>query len=505
MNSTDLLLYVDNLTKRFPQVTAVDCVSLEIARGEIHCLLGENGAGKTTLAECIYGYLRPDSGRLIYKGKPVDITSPKEAIGYGIGMVHQHFVLVEPLSVIENIVLGVEGAGIRLQLEEAEERLRRLCQDYGLELDLHAKIWQLSVGQQQWVEILKTLFVGADLLIFDEPTAVLTPQEAANLFIVLQRMKKSGLSILLITHKLREVMDVSDRVTVLRKGRWITTQKTRDVSREELARLMVGREVNLRIERPEQQHGNVILEVENLTARNDFGRQVLHGISFDLHSGEILGLAGVGGNGQKELSEAIIGVRKVAGGRICLHGKEIIGKSVQAILDAGVGHIPQDRIAEGLVMEFPVSLNLILGMQDRKPFRKGMVLDGKEIVGFAEQVIADFEIATPSTEQITETLSGGNLQKVILARELSQEPRCLVANQPTRGLDVGAIEYVHRKLMEQRQRGAGVLLISEDLEEIFALSDRIAVIYKGQIVGVVDSQKASLEQIGLWMAGIIND
>ncbi len=496
------ILRVENLTKRFPRVLALDCVPFNVRPGEIHCLLGENGAGKTTLSECIYGYLMPDSGSIYYQGKRIENPSPKNSIRLGIGMVHQHFVLIEELTVIENVILGVEGAGFGLSLTKAEAKLKALCTQYGVELDLHAKIWQLPVGQQQWVEILKTLYVGANLLIFDEPTAVLTPQESEKLFSVLQKMKAGGLSIILITHKLREVMAVSDRVTILRKGKYICTAATKDVNTADLARLMVGREVSLTVKKEDMRPGSPIIEVQDVSALNDFGRKVLHNLTFQLRANEILGVAGVSGNGQKELSEVLIGVRKPESGKILVNGKVIANPCVETLLANGIGHIPQDRIAEGTIADFSIANNLILGFQDHKAFRNGIFMKKRAILEYAQRCIQEFDIATPSPNQITRTLSGGNLQKVILARELSQHPRCLIANQPTRGLDVGAIEYVHQLLLEQRQQGAGVLLISEDLDEIFSLSDRIAVMFKGQILGIFDARDASVDRISLLMAGI---
>ncbi|MDR3573250.1 MAG: ABC transporter ATP-binding protein [Anaerolineaceae bacterium] len=499
---TEPILRVISLTKRFPRVLAVDCVSFDVRPGEIHCLLGENGAGKTTLSECIYGYLTADSGSIYYQGKRLENPSPKNSIRLGIGMVHQHFVLIEELTVIENVVLGVEGPGFRLGLSQAEAKLAALCKQYGVELDLHAKIWQLPVGQQQWVEILKTLYVGSNLLIFDEPTAVLTPQESEKLFSVLQKMKAGGLSIILITHKLREVMAVSDRVTILRKGKYICTMATKDVSMVELARLMVGRDVALTVDKESVAPGSPVIEIENLTAVNDFGRKVLHNISFQLRANEILGIAGVSGNGQKELSEVLIGVRKPESGKMQVNGKVITRPSVQTLMANGVRHIPQDRIAEGIIADFSIAINLILGFQDQKAFRTGIFMKTAAILEYAKKCIREFDIATPSPNQITRTLSGGNLQKVILARELSQNPLCLIANQPTRGLDVGAIEFVHQLLFKQRQQGAAVLLISEDLDEIFTLSDRIAVMFKGQILGIFDAREANIDRISLLMAGI---
>lgn len=501
-NGKEILLAIDSLTKRFPLVTANDCINLEVYKGEIHCLLGENGAGKSTLAECLYGFLTPDSGRIFFKGKEVRLTSPSDAIRLGIGMVHQHFVLVQPLTVLENIIVGTRSADLILDLPRVEARVQALCDQYGIQLDLKAQVWQLSVGEQQWIEIMKALYEGVELLILDEPTAVLTPQETEKLFAILKRMKQQGISVLLITHKLKEVMDVSDRVTVLRKGRWVDTLNTADVTKEELARMMVGREVVFRIDREQLEPGEPILKIRDLYALNDRGQPALKGITLDVCRREILGLAGVSGNGQNELFEVLMGVRKPSRGQVLIDEKDLTGLTPQQIARAGLVHIPEDRIEEGLIPEFSVEENLILGRQTESRFARNSFLLFQNIRTFAEDCIKAFEISTPSAQQKTKNLSGGNLQKVILARELTQQPRCILANQPTRGLDVGATEYVHRLLLEQRSNGVGILLISEDLDELFNLSDRIAVIYKGEILGLFAIHQASLEQVGLLMAGV---
>lgn len=496
------LLRVEGLTKRFPQVVANDNISLEVYKGEIHCLLGENGAGKTTLAECLYGFYRPDAGRIYFKGQPVRLTSPSDAIALGIGMVHQHFVLVPPLTVIENVVVGTPHTGILLDLRQAEKRLAELCRTYGVDLDLHAKIWQLSVGEQQWVEILKALYVGSELLILDEPTAVLTPQETERLFATLKRMTQEGLSIILITHKLDEVMSVSDRVTVLRKGKLVATVNTAEVTKADLARMMVGREVIFHIHKEDLPPGEPLLEVRDLRALNDRGQEALRGVSFTLHRHEILGLAGIAGNGQKELFEVLAGVRRAEGGQILLDGEDVTNCPPSELMARGVSHIPEDRLREGLVLDFSVAENLILGQQRKEPYRRGPLLNFGYIRQFATSCVSAFEIMTPSVEHPAKFLSGGNLQKVILARELRQRPRVLLANQPTRGLDVGVIEYVHRRLLEQRAEGAAILMASEDLDEVLSLSDRVAVIFRGQIMGIFNAKDADLETIGLLMAGV---
>jgi len=496
------LLKVSNLTKRFPGVLANDHINLDIKKGEIHCLLGENGAGKSTLAECIYGYYQPDEGEIQFKGEKVEITSPHEAINLGIGMVHQHFVLVSPFTVVENVALGLDNSGILLDLEKVEQRLKDLCAEYEIELDLQAKISQLSVGEQQWVEILKALYGGVDLLILDEPTAVLTPQETAKFFTILTKMTLEGLAIIFITHKLKEVMEISDRVTVLRRGKFVDTVNTSDVTREDLARMMVGREVVFRVERETVERGEPILEVNDLWALNDRGRVALEGVSFTLYRNEILGLAGVAGNGQKELIETLVGVRKATQGEIRIEGEVVTHASPHEIMSRGLAHIPDDRIREGLVTDFSVAKNLMLGQQRDPPFRNGLFLDGDRIDQHAQDCVDAFEIATPTLEHKAKFLSGGNLQKLILARELGMQPKVLLANQPTRGLDVGVIEYVWGQLLEKRKDGDGILLASEDLDEILNLADRVMVICQGRIMEIFDIQDVKVEEIGLLMAGI---
>ena len=498
----NFLLEVIQLTKRFPGVLANDRVDFNIRRGEIHCLLGENGAGKTTLAECLYGFYKPDEGDIRFDGKSVSLSSPNDAIRLGIGMVHQHFVLVEPLSVVENVMLGTDQKGILLDLSSAEKKIKSLCELYDVKLDLNAKIWQLSVGEQQWVEILKALYIGVQLLILDEPTAVLTPPEADRLFSVLHRMKEEGLSIIFITHKLKEVMQVSDRVTVLKKGRKIATVNTSDVTTAELAYMMVGREVVFTVKKEKIATNDPILHIQGLTAKNDKDLEALHGIDLTLHRSEILSIAGVAGNGQKELFEVLVGVRRATAGKVVISGNDITNKNPRAIARQGIAHIPDDRIGAGLISDFSVAENLILGLEENPPYRKGLFLDKKSIKKYAGERISEFEIVTPSMNQRTSYLSGGNLQKVILARELRQSLKVLIANQPSRGLDVGVIEYVHKELLDMRRNGVGILLISEDLDEIFNLSDRIAVMFKGKILRIFDEQEADIESIGLLMAGI---
>lgn len=500
--NADMLLRVEALCKRFGTLKANDGISFEVRKGEIHCLLGENGAGKSTMAECLYGTYQPDDGAIWFKGRRVQLSAPRDAIQLGIGMVHQHFVLVPPMTVVENIIIGTQKKGLLLRTEEAEKKIQRLCDEYEIDLDIHAAVKDLSVSRQQWVEILKALYVGVDLLILDEPTAVLTPQEITGLFKTVRTMARQGLSVILITHKFAEVLDVSDRITVLRKGKLIGTVNTKSINDRELARMMVGRDVIFRVEKEARDPGEKVLELSGVSLRNAQKTLKLDDINLTIRRGEILGMAGVGGNGQRDLYNAIIGVAPLLSGRIELDGQDLSRKTVAERMMAGLAGIPEDRIGQGLLMDFSVRESMLLGRHNQSPFSTLGWLRKKRIRAFAEQSIADYEIAVQHSDVRTGTLSGGNLQKVILARELSHAPHCVVASQPTRGLDVGAIEYVHRRLLELRRDGAGILLISEDLDELFNLSDRLAVIYKGRIMGVFDVKEVTREQIGLLMAGI---
>ena len=494
------LLRTQALTKIFHQVVAIDSVSFNVRPGEIHCLLGENGAGKSTLAECIYGFYKPEQGQIFVQGQPVEMSSPAEAIGHGIGMVHQHFVLVPTLSVLENIVVGTDASGILLDLGKAEKEVKRLCQRYCVELDLGAKVWQLPVGQQQWVEILKVLYVGARLLILDEPTAVLTPQESRALFEILGMMTRENMSVILISHKLNEVLQ-SDRVTILRKGKKIATVQTAETTREELTAMMIGREVDVSLTKDDPVMGPEILAIQKLKARDDRGREALRGIDLVVRGGEIVGIAGVAGNGQKELFETLIGVRKARSGQVTLLGEDITRRSPKYIQEKGVAFIPEDRFAEGLVPDFSVEENLILGSQRAARFKSRGFIDFVRVADFANKCIADYEIATPSGKTITRTLSGGNAQKLIVAREFAQAAKLTLANQPSRGLDVGVIEYMHQVLLEKRREGGAILLASEDLDELYNIADTIVVIYKGQIMGRFPAAEADIQQIGLLMVG----
>ena len=497
---TETILAVDRVTKRFPGVVANDAVSVDIHRGEIHCVLGENGAGKTTLADILYGVYRPDEGTVTFRGEPLELHTPGDAIAAGIGMVHQHFELVPPMSVVENVVIGT-SASQWLDLSEVRGRLNEFFHNYDVEIDPDAEVGRLSVGEQQWVEIFKTLYFGVEILILDEPTAVLTPQGVQELFRILRRMRDEGLTIILITHKLKEVMELSDRVTVLRLGKVVGTVNTADVEMRDLAQMMVGREVLFQFDKERSDPGEPVVEVDEIHLASVTGRGSLKGLSLTVHTGEVVGLAGVSGNGQNALFDALVGVEKPSSGTIRIGGVDTADLSANRIAQLGVASVPADRIAQGLLMDFRVKENLVLGRHRSRPFSRGGVLNRGAIDGFAAESIEGFDIRTPSSSQPTKTLSGGNLQKVIMARELSGEPRLLVAHQPTRGLDISASEYVRRRLLEERDRGAGVLLMSEDLDEIFQLSDRIAVIYDGRIVSETTPEEADLESLGLSMAG----
>ena len=493
------------IVKRFPGVLANDGIDLDIHRGEIHCLLGENGAGKTTLMRILYGLYQPDGGEVLLNGTPIKIPSPRAALAHRIGMVHQHFRLVPTLSVEENIILGLdEGTGPFLNLRKTRQKIAKISQEYGLQVDPQTKIWQLAVGQQQRVEILKALYRDADILIMDEPTSVLTPQEVDQLFATLRTLVEDGLTIIFITHKLDEVMRVSDRVTVLRKGKVVDTLSTSETDKSSLAKLMVGREVVFRLEKAELERGETLLVAESLHALNDRGLLALRGVSFEIASGEILGLAGVSGNGQAELAEVLTGLRRASEGRVLLSGRDITHCSAREIADAGVAHVPAERIRMGTVSNMTICENLILKRYRYPPFSKGGFIVDREVEKNANAAMSEFQIMAPSAETAAKLLSGGNIQRLVLARELSGNPKLIVAAHPTYGLDVGATEQVRQVLLDQRRRGAGILLISEDLDEILTLSDRILVLFGGRVMGIVDAKQSDRERIGLMMAGSLD-
>ena len=493
------------ITKRFPGVLANDHIDFETQPGEIHALLGENGAGKSTLMNILFGIYRADEGEIFVHGRKVRLNSPRDAIKQGIGMVHQHFMLVEVQTVAENVSLGLAESRFFLNLGQTKGRITELAQRYGLQVDPDTRIWQLSVGEQQRVEILKMLYRGADILIMDEPTAVLTPQETKELFNTLRRMAAEGHTIIFITHKLDEVMAISDRITVLRGGRVVSTVCTSETNKEDLARMMVGRPILFQVERIPVEKGDIVLQVENLQAQNDQRLPALKGVCFTVQQGEILGIAGVAGNGQRELAEVITGLRPAIGGCIRINNMDVTNCAPCRIIEKGVSHVPEDRLGMGLVPNLSVSDNIIMKEYRQPKLSYGPFLNRLSIWRFVDRLIKLFDIATPSQETPVKLLSGGNLQRTILAREISALPNLLVAMHPTRGLDVGATESVHKMLLEQRSKGAAILLISEDLDEILALSDHIAVLYEGEIMGILPAEKAGVEKLGLMMAGALRE
>ncbi|MBP1466110.1 ABC transporter ATP-binding protein [Candidatus Chloroploca sp. M-50] len=506
--STITSLELRGITKRFPGVIANDTVNLSVHGGEIHALLGENGAGKSTLMKILYGLYQPDAGEVRINDQPVTISSPQDAIARGIGMIHQHFMLVPSLTVAENIALGLRSSrGLRLDLDRVSAEVQRLAELYGLRVDPKASIWQLSVGEQQRVEILKALYRGAELLVLDEPTAVITPQEVDDLFAMLRQMRTEGRALIFISHKLREVIALSDRVSVLRDGRLVGTFATAGKSRSDLARLMVGREVvaaRADNSHPTEHAGSVALELHGISAQSDRNTPALHGVTLQVRAGEILGLAGVSGNGQRELAEVIAGLRPTSAGTIKLAGKELMGNPAERA-NAGISYIPEERMRDGAVLEFSVAENLILRNHTEAPFARGPLLDRSAVDQAGRDLIQRFNIKTPGPHTPLKSLSGGNIQKVIMARELSREPAVLVAAQPTRGVDIGATAAIHQLLIELRQRGGAILLISEDLDEILALADRIAVIHAGNIAAILPHAEATPERLGLLMAGVASE
>ncbi len=498
-----LALQTKGITKRFPGVLANDHVDFELRKGEIHALLGENGAGKTTLMNIIYGLYEPDEGEIFLDGKRVEIRTPKDAIAHGIGMVHQHFMLIPVFTVAENIMLGAETSrGAVLDRRKVAEQVRELSKRYGLDVNPEAYVRELPVGVQQRVEIIKALYRKAEILILDEPTAVLTPQESEELFRTMRELASQGVSIIFITHKLKEVLAVADRITVMRAGRVVGTVSPQETDQAHLAAMMVGREVILTVDKDPAQPGAEVLRVENLHVADDRGVEVVRGVSFSVQAGEVLGIAGVQGNGQTELVEALTGLRRPLSGSISVEGHELANASPRRIIEAGVAHIPEDRQRYGLVISYPVTDNLILSTYYLEPFARHKVLNYQEIDRHARRLVQEFDIRTPSPYLQASKLSGGNQQKVIVARELSRPIKLLIANQPTRGLDVGSIEYIHKEIVRMRDAGCAVLLVSAELDEIMALSDRIAVMYRGQIVDTLPASRATKEVLGLLMAGV---
>ncbi len=497
-------LELRGITKRFGELTANDGIDLVVEPGEIHALLGENGAGKSTLMNVLYGLYQPDAGEIVIDGVPRRFRGPGDAIAAGIGMVHQHFMLIPVFTVAENVMLGREwtsGPFGMLSRPAARAKVRELSERFGLDVDPDAVVGDLPVGVQQRVEILRALVSEVDVLILDEPTAVLTPREVDELVRIMGELRDAGTSIVFITHKLREVKVVADRITVIRRGAVVGTAAPH-VSEHELATMMVGRDVELAVDKsPAAESGEVALRIAGLTVRDDRDVVTVHGLDLDVRAGEIVALAGVQGNGQEELVEALFGLRSPDAGSITLHGRELVGRSPREVLRDGMGFVPEDRTRDGLVGPFTVAENLVLDMYDRPPFSAGLGLRLGEIRGNAEDRITEFDIRTPSSTAPAATLSGGNQQKVVLAREMSRELRVLVASQPTRGVDVGAQEFIHRRIVAQRDRGTPVVIVSTELDEVLALADRIAVIYRGRIIGVLPAG-AARDEVGLMMAGI---
>ncbi|MBI4673938.1 MAG: ABC transporter ATP-binding protein [Chloroflexi bacterium] len=502
MTEPSRVVEMKQIVKRFPGVLANDHVDFDLRRGEIHALLGENGAGKSTLTNILSGLYRADGGEIFVEGKRADIGSPRDAINYGIGMIYQHFMLVPSQTVTENIILGLHEPRFGLNLPQAEKRVEELSKQFGLRVDPRAHVWQLSVGEQQRVEILKMLYRGANVLILDEPTAVLTPIEARELFATLKSMTAQGRSIIFISHHLDEILEIADRVTVMQRGRVTAAGVSpAGMTKNDLARLMVGREIVFALDKKKMAPGKVVLRLERVRALNDRGLPALRELSLEVRANEILGIAGVAGNGQRELSQVITGLRSIVSGRVYLGAYDLTTKSAGEIHELGVGHVPEDRLGTGLAAGLSVMYNLILRRYKDAPIASGISINWHTARSVSANLVATFDIATPSVDTRVGALSGGNTQKVILAREISTRPDLLVAVHPTRGLDVGATEAVQKLLLQQREAGAAVLLISEDLDEILAVSDRIAVLFDGQIVGEMPTENADVEKIGLMMAG----
>jgi ABC-type uncharacterized transport system ATPase subunit len=492
-----------SITKTFLDVEANKNIDFDLYAGEICALLGENGAGKTTLMNILFGYYACDAGEISIKGEKVTLSAPKDAIARGIGMIQQHFALVPSQSVLENIMIGTKtGKGPFLDVKAAREKLLRLQERFGLQTDPDAKVWTLSVGEQQKVEILKALYRDVDILIMDEPTAVLAPAETMELFKTLRILVLEGRSVVFISHKLNEVMAISDRVVILRGGRVVAEKKTADTQVREMVNLMVGRDVLERIEKKNLHPGQPVLEIRNLMALNDNQITALKNVNLTVRQKEILGVAGVSGNGQKELVEILFGMRKPSEGEVRIHGEALEKGHPASAVRLGMARIPEDRMDTGLMMDLTVEENLILENHHAQGFQRWGLMNSEKIRQFSDDLIHAYDIKTSGGHTVTKSLSGGNLQKVMVARELAGRPEAIVASQPTRGLDVGAMENIHQRLLHERERGAAILLISEDLDEIFALSDRIAVIYEGAIMGEVPAHEASREQIGLWMSGV---
>ncbi|MDA8233358.1 MAG: ABC transporter ATP-binding protein [Clostridia bacterium] len=501
MGINDILVEMKGITKAFPGVLANDQVNLTVRAGEIHALLGENGAGKSTLMSILTGLYRYDQGELAVHGKKVNFNSPRDAIAEGIGMVHQHFKLVSTFTVTENVAMGSDSWGAILKLDQIEKKLAAFSMEYGLQIDPKAKVWQLSIGEQQRVEIVKLLFRGADILILDEPTAVLTPQEANDLYIVLRKMADEGKGVIVITHKMQEVIEHADMVTVMRGGKSVATVPKDYTDETELARLMVGRELDLVHKIETGAPGEVILQLQEITAVSDRGHKALKDVNLIVRAGEIMGIAGVAGNGQRELAEVITGLRPISAGQITINKVDMTNRQPLDIIKAGVAHIPEDRHNTGLVPNLDAYENILLKHYLDKDFRKGPFILWSALSQYTQTLINKFDIKLSVPEAPVKAMSGGNLQKLLLAREISMEPNLIIAVYPVRGLDIGAIQAVRGLLMEARREGKGVLLISEELDELFLLADRLAVLHEGELMGVLEVEKTDIEEVGLMMAG----
>ena len=501
------ILELSNINKSFGHVHANKDINLTINKGTIHGIIGENGAGKSTLMSIVYGLYQADSGHIKVSGKEINLKSPRDSIENGIGMVHQHFMLVENFTVLENIVLGFEGELIfGKNLKKAKKDLKNLCDTYNLNVDLDSIISDLSVGFRQRVEILKSLYRGAEVFILDEPTGVLTPQEVDELFKILRSLKEEGKTIVLITHKLNEIMDLTSEVSVMRQGEVVGHTKTENTNREKLAEMMVGRSVLLRINKSKTQRGDVAFRVENLTVKDDLDVTRVKNVNLEIHAGEILGLAGVTGNGQTELLEALSGIRKVESGEIFLNGEKISDNSdllnPRELKEKGLAHIPEDRQRMGLVTDFKAYENLIFGYHDQEPYSKSAIMKENNILDYSKRVMEEYDVRPRSPHLMTSNFSGGNQQKLILSRELNENPKVLLIGQPTRGVDIGAIEFIHQRLIDMRDKGAAILLVSVELEEVLSLSDRIIVMFDGNIVGERVNKDVTDRELGLLMAGV---
>lgn len=495
------ILEMRNVTKRFGKLVANRGVNFDLERGEVHALLGENGAGKTTLMNCLYGIYNPEEGEILLHGKPLKLSNPKDAIAHNIGMVHQHFMLVPPLTVLQNIVLGQECRITPMNLSRARAQVEELCEKYHFQLELDTKVADLSVGAQQRVELVKALYRGADILILDEPTAVLTPPEVEGLFEILQQFVSMGKSIIIISHKLWEVKRISNRVTVLRSGEAVSTVMTKDVEEADLAAMMVGKRVSLEYEKTPVTTAQNILELKDVCAKGAHLASSLKHVSMHIREGEVLGIAGVDGNGQLELSEVIMGLLPTQSGSVYYRGEEITKMPTRKRIEQGFAHIPEERMTQGLVMNFSASENMIINCYDRPPFTKNHLFNSRQVKENGKKLVEEYDVRPRDPDALARSFSGGNQQKIIIAREFAQDPRLVVAVQPTRGLDIGASDFVHQKLLEQKEKGAGVLLISADLDEVLAVSDRVLVINEGEIMGEFVPGEIDYTEIGLMMGG----